>query len=197
MSASASRVLLALALAGVVATGVTACGTGTEATPTNSAAEPTGSATPTPTASATAAPGTVGTPIGIDCETLITPQAMYDVNPNYSLDAGFTPADGSEAAQIAALDGLVCAWVNQTSGAVIEVAVAQLPEAELTALKNEFVTKSNSVPTYAVEGYFALVDTLGQADAFSGPYWISASSIDFFEPGDAQPVVAAAIAGLG
>jgi len=200
MSASASRVIIALALAGTVAAAVTACAPETAATPdttTTSTAAP--SQTPEPTASATAAP--VGTPVTIDCNTLISPQAMYDYNPNFGLSESYKPAAGTEAADIVGVDGLACAWINQTSGEIVEVAVANLPAERLTELKNAFVTSSNSVPTYGdpkkVEGYFELAQGVGQAQAFAGPYWISAASASFFEPGDAQPVVVAAIAGLG
>jgi hypothetical protein len=177
MSSSASPPVLALALAGLVAVGATACTAQQEASPSESAA--------------------AGVPVAIDCDTLITPEALADYSPGFSLDDAYTPADGSEAAEVAKLDGLTCSWINQTSGMAIEVAVAQLPDADLTALKNEFVTESNSVPTYRVEGYFELVDDSGQADAFDDPYWITASSTAFLEPGDAEAIIAAAIAGLG
>ena len=200
MSASASRVITALALAGMVAAAVTACAPETAATPNTSTTPtvaPTG--TPEPTASATAVPGS--TPVTIDCNTLISPQAMYDYNPNFGLSESYKPAAGTEAADIAGAAGLVCAWVNQTSGETVEVAVANLTAERLTELKNAFVTSSNSVPTYGdptkVEGYFKLTDGVGAAQAFAGPYWISAASASFYEPGDAQPVVVAAIAGLG
>lgn len=200
MPASASRVLIALALAGVVAAGVTACAPETGATPQNTTTPTTApSEAPAPTASATPAPGT--TPVTIDCDTLITPQAMYDYNPNFGLSESYKPEAGTDAADIAAVNGLVCGWINQTSGEVVEVAVANLSDEKLTELKNGFVTSSNSVPTYGdptkIEGYFEVAEGTGQAQAFAGPYWISSSSASFYEPGDAQPVVAAAIAGLG
>jgi hypothetical protein len=196
MPASASRVLIALALAGLVTVATAACGTESEAAPTGSpTTSPTAGGTPEPTTSA--APPEESTPVTIACDELITPQAMYDYNPNYSLNEGYTPAAGTEAADIVALDGVACAWVNQTSGALIEIAVAELSDDALTELENRLVTESNSVPTYTVEGYFQMAGTSGQADAFPGSYWISAVSTDFYEPGDAAPVVAAAITGLG
>ena len=195
MSSSASRRVVALALAGLVAAGATACAAEQEAAPTNSAAAPTGSATPSPTATPTAT--AEGVPIAIDCDTLITPEAIDAYNPDFSLDTAYAPADGTEAAEAAKLDGLTCSWVDQASGAAVDVAVAQLSDADLTALKNKFVTESNSVPTYRVEGYFQLVGDSGQADAFDDPYWITASSSAFLEPGDAETIIAAAIAGLG
>lgn len=200
MPASASRVLTALALAGLVVGAVSACAAEPAPKPTKSStASAAPSETPDPSATPTAAP--VGTPVTIDCDTLIAPQAMYDFNSNFGLSESYKPAAGTEAADIIALDGLACAWINQTSGEVVEVAVANLPAAKLTELKNGFVMNSNSVPTYGdptrVEGYFQVVGTVGQAEAFAGSYWISAASDAFYEPGDAQPVVAAALAGLG
>jgi hypothetical protein len=183
----------------MVATAVTACAP--EASTPDSTKAPTEAptGTPDPTASATATPGS--TPVTIDCNTLISPQAMYDYNPNFGLSEGYKPAAGTEAADIAGVAGLACAWINQTSGETVEVAVANLTPERLTELKNAFVTSSNPVPTYGdptkVEGYFELAEGIGQAQAFAGPYWISAASASFYEPGDAQPVVAAAIAGLG
>lgn len=173
--------------------------------PTQDAADPTAAPTPspsattsaTPTPSATAGDAVDGTPVTVTCNELVTPQAIYDYNPNYSLKADYKPAGGSLAAQVVTQRGLACAWVNQTSGELIEVSVANLPDAHLTQLKNDLVTTSHSVPTYDVEGYFKMNGSTGEAQAFSDPYWIVATSTAFFEPGDAQPIVAAAITALG
>jgi len=196
MSASASRVLFAFALAGIVVGGVAACAPSPAAAPTKSPTpSASATATPKPTTAPTAAP--VGTKVDIDCDALITPQAMYDFNPNFSLNGTYKPAAGTEAADIVDMNGLACGWVNQTSGEVIEVAVANLPADKLTELKNGFVTSSNSVPTYGVEGYFKVDGATGEAEAFGGPYWISASSTAFYEPGDALMIVDPALKALG
>jgi len=200
MPSSVSRVLVSLAVAGVLATAVTACAAETEATPAESSAAPTPSATATPEPTATEAPVSVGNPITIDCDTLISLDEIYAFNPNYGLSESYVPAAGTEAATIVEAKGLACQWVNQTSGEVVQVAVADLPTDKLTALKNNFVMNSNSVPTYGVEGYFeapAADGDMGVAEAFSGAYWISASSDAFYEPGDAQPIIESALAGLG
>jgi len=164
--------------------------------PTSSATTP-ASASPTPSPSATTADPVDGIPLTITCDQLIPAQAMYDYNPNFSLKADYKPASGSLAAEVVAQKGLACAWVNQTSGDLIEVSVAHLPAAHLEQLKNTLVTTSHSVPTYDVEGYFQLDGSIGQAQAFPDPYWLVATSTAFFEPGDAQPIVAAAISALG
>ena len=152
-----------------------------------------------PSASPTTQPSSpaTGVPVTIGCEQLVTAQAIYDYNPNFSLQADYSPAAGSLGAQAIEQRGIACSWINQTSGETIEIAVAQLPEPELTALKNNLVMTSNSVPTYDVEGYFEVDGGVGVAQAFPGPYWLTGSSTTFFEPGDAAPLIAAAVVGLG
>jgi hypothetical protein len=71
-----------------------------------------------------------------------------------------------------------------------------LPEPALTDLKNETSTESNSVPTYGVEGYFAVNGGFGQAQAFTGDYWIVIESRDFAEPGDVTPLMEAVVGAL-
>jgi hypothetical protein len=202
MTAPASRLFAAVALAALVAGATAACGTGPDDA---SSASP--SASPSPSSSSTSSPAPTGTaapvpqsaPIDVACDELVTPQAIYDYNPNFGLDKGFTPASGSFAGEIEAAGGLVCSWLNQTSGDSITVAVAQLPDEALTTLKSGFVTTSTAVPAYGappVEGYFQVAGASGEAQVFSGPYWVNAVSASFYEPGDAQPIVAAALAAL-
>jgi hypothetical protein len=197
MPSFASRALVSLATVAVLTTALTACASETDATPATSSPTPTSSATSTPEPTATEAPISVGSPVTIGCDQLLSPEAVYDFNPNFGLSESYTPEPGSEAATIVEAKGLACGWVNQTSGEALTVAVANLPTDKLTDLKNNFVMSSNSVPTYDVEGYFEYDGTRGSAEAFSGPYWVSAVSPAFFEPGDAQPIIAAALAGLG
>ncbi|CAN5596789.1 hypothetical protein BH10ACT7_BH10ACT7_24790 [soil metagenome] len=176
-----------LLLAGCVPDGGTA-------TPT-STPSPSTSSTPAPTPTST--PIASGTPITISCDQLITGQAMLDYNPNYTLKADYTPAPGSLGAQALDADGIACAWVHGSNGSLIEVSAADLPDEQLNAIMNELVTSSNPVPTYGVEGYFRADAGVGVAQVASGSYWITASSVAFFEPGDVTPLMEAAIASLG
>ena len=200
MPTSVSRVLVSLAIAGVLATAVSACATESDASPAKPSASATPKPTETPEPTETQTPVTVGTPVTIDCNTLVSPDAIYAFNPNFGLSDSYKPAAGSEPATIVEAKGLACQWVNQTSGEIVQVAVANLPADKITALKNNYVMNSNSVPTYGVEGYFeapAAEGGVGTAEAFSGTFWISASSDAFYEPGDAQPIIEAALAGIG
>jgi hypothetical protein len=171
---------------------------GTETAPTASA-----STSPTPAASQTAAPmptaapatGT-DTPLTIGCDTLITGQDLYDFNPNYAPQPNYSPAAGSSAAEAMARGGIACAWVNLTSGDTIEFAAAQPAPERLEALTNALVGSSNSVPTFGMEGFFSTASGVGIADAFPGAFWITAKAASFIEPGDAEPLMRAAISHL-
>jgi hypothetical protein len=205
---SASRVVTALVLAGVIAGGVTACGTEEQSKPAGSAsATPHPAETPAPTeptkptTDATPAPRATSAPIEVDCSGLLSLQVMYDYNANFSLDESYVPDIATEVGQVAELGGLACAWENQTSGEVLEVGVASLEDGPLTNLKNNFVMNSQPVPTFGdptvVEGYFTKDGEVGQAEAFAGPFWVSVNSTALSEPGDAEPIMSAALAALG
>lgn len=148
--------------------------------------------TSAPAPSATPTPTDPPTPVTLTCDQVFTPDQVYAFNPNFGVDPGYAPKDGSLEKQIADWKGVTCAWLNQTSGDVIEIAVAQPPASALEGLKNAAVTAATPVPTYGVppevEGYFKQA-TPGQVQVFRGPYWIVAESTAFFEPGDAAPLM--------
>lgn len=186
-----------LALAGCVPTGETAA-------PVRSASA-SGSPTPTPSGSAgpeqpTAQPvpdaSEPGEPVTIGCDQLVTSDEMYEYNANFGLDSAFTPDEGSVAGRAVAAGGVACRWTNQTSGETIDVAVAHLSERDLSARKDELVSSSTPVNDFGPAGYFGTSDITGVAQVFSGPYWVTATSVTFFEPADAAPIVAAALAAL-
>jgi len=122
------------------------------------------------------------------------------INPSYTPTPGYQPAPGSHAEKIVSFDGLACAWLNHKDGQTFEVAVAQLPEAAITSLKNEAITVSSPVPTYGlwpqIEGYFKKTGKSGVATIFQGTYWIETSSTTYFEPGDAQLIAEAVLKSL-
>jgi hypothetical protein len=156
--------------------------------------------TPKVTPTATPTPTDPPTPVALTCEQVVTAEQLYEFNPNYGADPGYTPADGSNAAAAVAAKGVACGYLNQTSNAVIEVAIAKPAASALVKLKDAAISDSTVVPTYrvppAVEGYFGTRNNAGQAQIFSNGYWVVLQSKDFAEPGDPQPVVAAVLANL-
>ncbi|MDN4598711.1 iron ABC transporter ATP-binding protein [Leifsonia virtsii] len=185
--------LLAVAVAAGIAASAVLSGCTPAAKPAGSpSAAATGTSTAASSPSATPTPSDPPTPVGLTCEQVVTPDQLYAYNPNYGVDPGYAPKAGSLEKKIADWQGVACAWLNQTSGDVIQVAVAKPPASAMEGLKNSAITASNPVPTYGVppqvEGYFA-PGSSGQVQIFRGSYWIVADSPVFQEPGDAAPLM--------
>jgi hypothetical protein len=122
---------------------------------------------------------------------------MYDYNANFSLTENFEPRKNSDAETIVDdLDGIACEWVNDSSGESIVIAAAHPDAKTVAALRGELASDSESVSTYGSEGYFTVEDGVGRADAVADPFWVSGDSDYFFEPGDAAPLMKAAVANL-
>ncbi|MGV8895636.1 MAG: hypothetical protein ACOH10_05860 [Rhodoglobus sp.] len=174
----------------------------TTARPTTTAtatATPTPGATPTATASPDpgAAPAPTvetGTPVGLSCNDVVSPQQMYDFNPNYGLVTGFVPQSGSLAGQAVAANGLACQWMNQTSGATIVISVAHLDAKSTAARKAYLAANSTPVSNFGPDGYFDQGDLGSAAQAFPGELWVTATSIVFFNAEDAASLMSAATA---
>jgi hypothetical protein len=179
--------LLALLLAGCTSSpvGATAAPTPSRATPTTLPTLPVKApTTPPPTQDVSTA-----TPVHLRCKALVHTALARTIASGLTLDAGWKPATGTPAARLADLNGTVCRWRDIATGDSLEVAVAKPSRTDATALKNDLVDRSNSVPTYGEEGYFQVVDHIGEVDAFRGRTWILARSNRFYEPGDATSIV--------
>ena len=173
-SRSALIVAFALTLAAL-----SGCAPSVDPAPTPGATtEPTVEPSPEPTRE----PVVEGVPLDIECQALVSDQAIYDYNPNLGLIDDFSPESGSRAARAVELGGTACAWQNGTSGEMVVVAAARPSSEEITELRGE--------PAFVIR------NGVGQAQAFSGPFWVVASSPDFLEAGDATPLLDAAIATL-
>lgn len=147
-----------------------------------------GGGTDEATPSASAAP--VGKRVAQTCGELLPSGSLDVYRKTFAIDRDWEPEKGSPAARIAQQRGRVCHWTaTDDASTTITLAVADLPERSLTNLKDALYERGGSVPTYRVEGYFSLVDGVGRADAFADPYWITATSTLFTEPGGAQPVI--------
>ncbi|MFF2275015.1 iron ABC transporter ATP-binding protein [Agromyces sp. NPDC058126] len=148
---------------------------------------------------ASEAPAEEPTPFEIACDELLSADDVYAYNPNLGNAPDYEPAaDGVLGVEEEA--GTTCGLLNQTSGALIEFGVATPPEGALEGRKNDAALGSKPVPTYGtppeVEGYFSVTDEQGEAQVFSGQYWIVVESAEFVEPGDAQVLVAAILENL-
>ena len=142
------------------------------------------SASPSPTPDPTEAPADTSEPVTIGCNDLISRDQMYAFSPQFVLLDTFSPGSGSLAAEAVADEGLACRWVNETSGETIDVAVAHLLEPALAE-------KKASIQAFSKSG------DAGVAQAVTGPFWVSAVSVVFFEAGDAAQLMDDATSSLG
>jgi hypothetical protein len=138
--------------------------------------------------------------VTLTCDQVLTSAQLSAMVPAITAASGFTPEKGSGAAKAVDYDGVACGFTNPGTGNTVAVSIARPASADLTALKNDAITKSNVVPTYGVPpkvmGYFTVTGSLGVAEAFTGDYWVVAASKDYIEPGDASQVIAGVLANL-
>ena len=172
-------------------------GPAASADPTAGAANPTATATGAPEPTETAEPPV---PFEISCDALLTAEQLYAFNPNFGSDPGYAPAAEAVVTAVEEDEGTACGYLNQTSGEVIEIAVATPTEQAGEARRNAAALSSKPVPTYGtppeVEGYFLQAGGSGEAQVFSGPYWIVIDSPALFEPGDAQQLMTSVLENL-
>jgi hypothetical protein len=203
MHARGTLATIAALLAAVALAGCTSTPVGSRYTaPVSHSAAPAVSAAAAPTTSGTTAPpptqdAASATPVSIPCSTVVPPGVVTGFRVGYAPVAHPVLTAGTDAARIHRLGGTVCEWKDPSTGHLLRVAVARPGPTDLLALKNDLVNRSHSVPTYGAEGYFRPLKAGGVSDAFPGPYWVHASSQDFYEPGDAIPFIAAARNAVG
>ncbi|MBM7504271.1 iron ABC transporter ATP-binding protein [Agromyces aurantiacus] len=178
-----------------------ACAPNATPVPTDGASAPSGTAGPDASASAVPTPEPTEEPIPFDvaCDAVLTPDQAYAFNPNFGAAPGYEPS-GELVLEVADAQGTACGWSNQTSGDLLEVAVATLPPKAFALQVGHAAMDSNAVPTYGtppeVEGFFLLAGGVGQAQVFTGDYWVVVESPALVEPGDAQAVIASVLENL-
>lgn len=177
----------------LVSGGLTACFSGSESPSPSPSSDVEIPEPVQPSASGTPPVLDEATAVTLECEELVTPQELYDFNPNYSHLDSYTPASGTDAAAIVAAKGVACGWVNNTSSELIVIAVAKPGEASLAAITAELAASGTAVDTFGAGGYFSG----NQAEIVRDGYWVVANSNDFTAAADAQPLVTAALAHIG
>lgn len=186
--------------AGAVAAvlGLTGCLNQTSAPSSTSSAgapSPSGAASSVPSSSpsATTPPGT---PVTIACASVLTPQQVYNYNPNYVAMATYKPGPGSLGATAAAASGRVCGWVNETSGVKLEVTVAQPASSQLATLRTAATSGTEVKPGGSATGYFSVTGGTGILQIFTGAYWVVLSSADIASQTDVAGLATDVLANL-
>lgn len=141
---------------------------------------------PTSEPSASAAPpagGLESLPLGIPCDELVTPQALYDFNPNVGSDPA--PQHGELVLTMAASGGVACGWLNQSSGARISAGVIRLTPDSLAAVRSTALDRAE--PSAAItDGYFRVTSGVGHAEIIGDDYWIVIESTVLIDPIEAN-----------
>lgn len=129
----------------------------------------------------------------LECDQVLTPDDIYAFNPNFGSAPDYQPENDSLAETATRYEGIACGWLSQTSGEIIEVAIAQPNEVLMNQLTDAAIADSTPVPTYgtppAREGFFSNADGPGEAQIFTDRYWVTVSSTVFAEPGDPRDLV--------
>ena len=179
---AALRSVSVLALAVTLAATLASCTPTPEPTPTQTAASP----APSPSVSATEAPATEDTPVTLTCDELVSPDVIYAYNPNTSFDENYVAASDTGAALAVENGGVTCAWINQSSGDIFTVSVAQPSSDDLADFKER---ASSGTPSVAWGGTFDGGDDSSLAQSFAGPYWIVIEYDYLVEQGDVVPIM--------
>lgn len=186
------RTLGLLVVAAVLVTAVVGCAP--ERGPLGEKPTSTDGQTATPTPSVTPTLGPDDIPLRLSCTEVVSDEVIYEWGSgNWGADPDYAVPRGSSAAEIVEHGGTACGWVNLTSGEKLSVAVGEFAPEVLEPLRAERAAKAEPVSAFGVDGYFAVTAGTGQADAFTGPYWISASSTYFAATEDALSIVQAAL----
>lgn len=138
----------------------------------------------------------IGSVVNTTCNELITPQNMYDYNPNFGLLTSWTPDIGSDVAKAIAWNGVGCRWQNQTSNDLIDVSVASIVDRGTMVQLQDAAATGTAVAGYGDSAYFKMTGDVGELQIFSGSYWITLKSDWFWAASDADPLPADILAHL-
>lgn len=147
----------------------------------------------TPAPSETTTPQEQPTAVSIPCDSVVGAQTMYDFNPNFGLLSDFTPDGGTLAARAIAEEGTACRWVNQTSGDTIDVTISR-PGPTALAEARDTAGAGTPVSGLGDAAFFSTSGDSGIVQSFSGPFWITGTSVYFSAGGDASGIMKDAVA---
>lgn len=153
--------------------------------------DPSGSPEPSPSAPAEEpdeADALTAVPLGVGCDALVSPQALYDFNPNVGTDPAFDAGSWALAPAVAALQGSACGYLNQTSGERLAVSAARVAPESVGDLAAQVAARG---PAFRTAGATSTLEVV------AGDRWIVVEAPSFFGEGDLQPLVDAARASTG
>jgi hypothetical protein len=129
-----------------------------------------------------------GIALDINCDQLLSADAVYRFNPNIGVDPAYVPSQAGQ--QVLDYAGVSCGWVNQTSADTFSVSVARFSDADLAVIRAQARAKPGAQELTSSEGFFSVVDGVGFAEAFVGDYWAIVESPAFSVRGDVEELLA-------
>lgn len=114
------------------------------------------------------ADGSIGTVVNLRCDQLITPQQMYDYDPNLSGLSPWTPTAGSAAYRAQQWNGLACRWLRETGGVSMDISVASIVDRGTMVQLQTAAQTGTPVAGLGTSAYYAN----HQLQIFSGTYWL-------------------------
>jgi hypothetical protein len=129
-----------------------------------------------------------GIALDIDCDQLLSADAVYRFNPNVGVDPAYVPSQAAQ--QVLDYAGVSCGWVNQTSADTFSVSVARFSDVDLAVIRAQAKAKPGAQELTSSEGFFSVLDGVGFAEAFVGDYWAIVESPAFSVSGDVEELLA-------
>lgn len=151
--------------------------------------------TSSPTPSATASAEEI-IALGKSCDQLISLQALYDFNPNYSANPKYSPSDGLPQ-QAVDLGGVSCGYINLTSDEKVTVSAAKLSDGNAAKVASQMSSSGSSTDVYGAPGSFNSQSGEGTAQVLDKNTWVIVQSGAFLDPKDAAGLMSAAMKSLG
>lgn len=133
--------------------------------------------------------------MSVPCDSVVSPERMYDFSPSFVLVEPFSPDAESLAARAAHFEGTVCRWIHETSGVAIVVSVARPGDRASQSLAAE-AARGSAIPDVGDEAFFSVADGVGVTQVFEGPFWLTVASEYFASAADGADLVDAALSSV-
>ena len=156
---------------------------------------------PSSTSTQAASKRLAGEKLAISCSDVLSPTALYDLNPNLAaIEEQFSDAE-TPGILARELNGISCDYENLSGGAKIEVSIVKLKFESVDSLSTTLTGIGNSVPL-EIQGisckvYFSTVGTRGVTQALCGQNWIIVDSEESSNANDSYPFLIPAIVATG
>jgi len=134
--------------------------------------------------------------LGKSCDQLISLQALYDFNPNYSANPKYS-SSGGLAQQAVDLGGVSCGYINLTSDEKVTVSAAKLSDTNVAKISTQMSGSGSTTDVYGVPGSFGTQSGEGTAQVLDNNTWVIVQSSAFLDPKDAAGLMSAAMKSLG